>query len=541
MTLTQEQQRAMAIAAARRRAAEDQAAGGQAAQPAPAPQRTLMQNILIPYGMASPQEASEVMQNTRDFVVGDDDPNNLTSGEYIAELLNAGGEAASLGLVGDEAAAGMDAALGRGSYDDRLDHRRGQEDLAREESPLAYGAAQIGGGLMGALAAPIGTLGRGASLSSRLAAGGASGAGMGGAYGFMEGEGGAGSRMADAGQGAAIGLGAGLVAPLIGAGVQRVADARAGNRAIQAAAQGAPSTEELRAMGRAAYQQIDDAGVQVRPDVVRGQLDDLRNYLREQGAAYTGAESVMPASRAMYNAADEVGQGANTIPFRELDVFRRFAGNAGAANPQNRVDSRNSAEIVGRLDDFVQGLGADDVDAGDLQTLQEVLPRARELWARMSRSQTVDDAIEASENYLSGPASGLRNQFRRIVSNPRLSRGFSDAELQVMRRVSQGSIPERILYNLGSGMGQIGSAAVGGTVGAIGGGPVASLAGAMTGAGISGGLSRAAESVARRNAEVARAIIANGRLPNTLPVASDASRRIAEQLMLRGGATAGAQ
>jgi hypothetical protein len=152
----------------------------------------------------------------------------------------------------------------------------------------------------------------------------------------------------------------------------------------------------------------------------------------------------------------------------------------------------------------------------------------------------VDDAIEASENYLSGPASGLRNQFRRIVSNPRLSRGFSEAELSVMRRVAQGSIPERILYNLGSGLGQIGSTIAGGAMGAVG-GPLSSLAGAATGAALSGGASRMAEGVARRNAEIARALVATGRLPAQLPVASDSNRRIVEQLMMRGGATVGAQ
>ena len=77
-------------------------------------------------------------------------------------------------------------------------------------------------------------------------------------------------------------------------------------------------------------------------------------------------------------------------------------------------------------------LKSSDAYAGDLETIQTVLPKAREVWARMSHSQTVDDAIDAGQDYLSGSSSGVCNQFKRILS-PTLSRGFSDAEKKAMR------------------------------------------------------------------------------------------------------------
>jgi len=522
-----------------RRAMESRAAEIAAQPTPPAPTGGVTAS---PEAMAAPERGFGAM--LYDNVVGNPDDGVTSPGERIGTWLNRAGETMTLGVVGDEAAAAATGMLPGRSYEGELERYRGNEEAMSGVGRLA---ADLTGGLTGALAAPVGTLARGASLGSRMASSIGAGAGMGGAYGFMEGEGGLDERAQELAQGAAVGAIAGAAAPVIGAGVQRVADSIAGNRAIRAAAAGAPSTDELRAMGQSAYRQIDDAGVRIRPDVVRRNLDDIATGLDAEGTRFSTAPRVLPQASAVRSTLGEVGEGANGVPFGEIDQLRRFVGAAGAnadAAATRGAGSANDTRLVtgalGQIDDMVNNLGPNDVDAGDIQTLQDVLPRAREIWARMSRSQTVDDAIEASENYLSGPASGLRNQFRRIVSNPRLSRGFSDAELQVMRRVAQGSIPERIVYNVGSGLGQVGSTLAGGALG-LGGGPAGSVTGMLTGAAISGGAARMAEGLARRNAEVARAIIANGRLPAHLPVASDANRRIVEELMRRGAATAGAQ
>lgn len=544
--MTPEQQRAMAIAAARRRAAEAAAASG---QPAPA---------------SPPTPERGIGARLYDNFIGNPNDGVNSFGERVGTWLNRAGETMTLGAVGDEAAAAATSMLPGRSYESELERYRANEE---NMSGLGRVSADVAGALTGAMAAPIGTLARGASMGSRLAAGGLSGAGMGGVYGFAEGEGGAQERLNEAGQGAAIGGAAGVAAPIIGGLVQRGADAVVGNRAIRQAAAGAPTTDELRAAAQAGYRQIDDAGVQIRPEAFNRLVGGLDERLTSEGLdVLPGPGSLTPRSARVMEIARQMddqmrqangpvaaageaalpspGQnvpGSVGLPFSSLDQLRRYAGNAASqVSPDARADARLGAIGIEQIDDFVRGLSPDDVTAGDVETLQRVIPQARDLWARMSRSGMIDEAIEKSENYLSGPASGLRNQFRRIVSNPRLSRGFSDAELSVMRRVAQGSIPERILYNMGSGLGQIGSTITGGALG-LGGGPMGSIAGAATGAALSGGASRMAEGLARRNAEIARALVASGRLPAQLPVASDASRRIVEQLMMRNAATAAAQ
>lgn len=435
--------------------------------------------------------------------------------------------------TGDEAigalAGGMNALGLGGGIDARFatEQAREMERRAQEGNPVAY----YGGLIPGAVASSL-SMAKGLGLAKAPATvpgAMAQGATLGGIEGALAGAGGAEGGLQERGTAALWNglLGAGVggtVAPLVGAGIQKVADTRAANLAIREAAKNAPTTEALRAEGQAAYKAIDDAGVQIRPDRVRAAMGSIAEGLRSQGAGYTGAEKVMPASRSIMEATSDVGAQANSVPFKELDIFRRYMGTAARANPANQGDTRAATEAMGTLDDFIRNLSPDDVDAGDVATLQEMLPKARDLWTRMSRSQTIDDAMEASEDYLSGSASGIRNQFARILRSPALSRGFSDAEKTAMRKVINGSIPQQALNLLGGGMGQLATLGAGFGIGGLPGAAVGMAAGA--------GFRKGSEAVARRNAEVVRALIANGGL-ETLPVASPGARKVAEALTRR--------
>jgi hypothetical protein len=468
-------------------------------------------------------------QGAKEFFLGDNDDTTQNLGEKIGTALNKAGESLSFGLVGDEASAAVAGAIPGGrDYNERLAFERQQEKLLEQTNPGTALAADVGGAVAGAMlpVGAIGTLGRGAGLMSRVAASGAAGAGMGATSGFMEGEG-AQDRLNQLQSGGMVGGVIGAAAPALGSAVQRVADSRAGNRAIKEAVKRAPSSDQLRAQGQAAYKAIDDAGVAVRPDVVQSKTAEIARLLADQGSD----PILTPNANRVAARLTDAAEGANTVPFSELDKLRRVAGNAASANPTNRADTRLANMAREGLDDLVKNLGPDDIDAGDLETLQTTLPKARDLWARMSRSQMLDDAIDASENYQSGAASGLRNQFRRIVNNKKLSQGFSDAEIKMMRRVVNGTIPEQIVNYMGSGLGMMAQMAAGGAAGTLG-GTAGTLAGLAAGTATAAGSRKLAENIVRKNAEIARALVASGKVPQ-LPVASDANRRIAEQLMRR--------
>lgn len=469
---------------------------------------------------ASPKEKT-FFQTLKENVLGDDDPTTQNFGEKVGTFLNKAGESMTMGLIGDEASASVESLVPGVDYEARRDHYRNQEKQFDSKHPGLSLTADIGGAMMlpGAGLAKMS-----GGLVKRAAASGLATGAMSGIHGFAEGEGGRQSRLNTAAADAGVGATIGSLLPIVGAGVQKGANFLRGRQAINQAAKKAPTTDQLRAQGSAAYKAIDDAGVQVNPAKVRSELDNIVAALKEEGAGYTGAEKVLPASRSIMEAAEDVGKGANSVPFKELDIFRRYAGNAAGSNLANKADTRNATRAVTALDDMVQNLKPGDIDSGDLDTLQTMLPKAREVWARMSRSQTIDDAIEAAGNYQSGGASGIRNQFRRILNNPKLSRGFSDVEKKMMQKVVNGNVGEVLLHYIGSGLGM---------TGAMGGGAlVGGFPGFILGAGAAAGARKLSERTANKNAEVVRALIANGGM-KALPKANPKYQAITEQLLRR--------
>ncbi|MEN9924690.1 MAG: hypothetical protein RL268_816 [Pseudomonadota bacterium] len=427
---------------------------------------------------------------------------------------------------GDEMVAALRPLIHEGeTYDSALAGQRNLLSQAREDRPgYAYGG-EIAGGIASPVNAAL-PLGKAAgSLASRAASSAMAGGSAGALYGFGSGEGGGGDRLASATIGGLLGGGIGAAIPAIGAGVQRVSDKSATRRQIADLVRNAPTTEELRRSGRAAYDAIDAEGLQISPDAARRGLADIADSLMSEGVKFDRTGKVLPGAKAIADAAGEIGVDGAPVPLREIDMFRRFAGNAAGANPANRADTRLASNAVSGLDDMVDNLTPADVTAGDIDAIKTLLPKARDLWARMSRSQKIDDAIEAGDNYLSGPASGIRNQFANILRNPKLSRSFSDGEKQVMRRVAQGSLPEQAIHLAGGGMANL--------LSIVGGGAGGGLPGAALATAGAAGLRKASEAIVRRNAEVARAVIASGGL-RSAPQASPAVRNIAEALLMRG-------
>lgn len=459
----------------------------------------------------------------------------LSAVQQAAHGLTFGGIDEMAGAVG-----GLMRAPGEGTfaegYAETRDKARGELDAGRQAYPVQSAVSEVAGGIANP-AARVGSLGQGASALRRLIAGSLGGAGYGALYGYGTGEGGVGERMDNAQSVGGWGAVAGAAAPVLAGGVQKIANSNAAKGAIRRAARNAPTTDALRSQASAAYRAVDNAGVQIKPQAFDRLRQGMTSAMSDAGLdQLPGAGSLTPnAARVNQIAGEMSGQmGQNpsaALPFSSLDQLRRHAGTA-AGNMANRTDSAAGTAAIGQIDDFVANLSPADVTSGDVRALREAIGKARDTYSRMARSRTVDEAIEASDNYLSGGASGIRNQFRRILSSPKMSRGFSDAEKQMMRRVVNGSMPEQILHLLGGGLGQLGSIGAGLGIGG--------LPGALGGAAVAAGARKGSEAIARRNAETVRAVIANGGLPQ-LPQANPLYRLLTERLMRQGTAAAASQ
>lgn len=487
---------------------------------------------------AQPQEPKGFGQTLKENLLGDDDPTTQNFGEKVGTFLNKAGESMTGGLLGDEASAAAESLMPGVDYDQRRDHYRQQEETLERENPVAALTADIGGAVVAPTGA-LGAVGKGASMLKRMAASGAATGAMSGLYGFMEGEGGAEERLKSMRDAGLIGTGVGAAIPFAGAGIQKAADAKALRKYLEQARKTAPTTQQLRQQGQAAYKAVDQAGVSVNPAAAKTKFDDIVSALRSGGLDEGGsALNLTPGAKRLTEVFDETLEGANSLPFEKLDQVRRKAGEVASrvdpATKRATLDSRLGTEVIEGLDDFVDNLSAADVDAGDIQALPGLIKKARETWHRMSKSQLIDDAMEAGESqYLSGSGTGIKYQFKRILNNPKLRRGFSDAEKTAMKRVVNGTIPERILRFAGSGLGSVGS------IGGMGAGILSLNPGmALAGAAALGGNTLArnmSDKVIRKNAEIARALVAKGG-PQTLPKASPQTAAIIEQLLRQGTA-----
>ena len=372
---------------------------------------------------------TDAAKSVSDQVIGDNDPNSLNMGERIGSLLNKGGEAASFGLVGDELSAGVESLLPGVNYADRRDFYRQQEQVLERDNPALSLGSEIGGGVIGALvgggAGLAGLAGR--SLAARAGAAAGLGAAGGGAYGFAEGEGGVEDRVNNAALGAGLGAGAGLGGMAVAGGVNRVLNGAIQRRAIKEAARGAPTSEQLRQAGQAAYRQIDDAGVQIRPEAFNRARSDILESLQTTTGfdELPGPGSITPntarVNQIMGEASGRMAEdGSAALPFRSLDQIRRQAG-AAAGNVTNKTDQQAGMTVIEGLDDFVQRMGPDDVVAGDVEQLKSLIPKARDLWGRMSRSQLVDDAIAQGRKL---PVRRVQRDPQPVFNNPEEQKAF---------------------------------------------------------------------------------------------------------------------
>ncbi|MBP8241325.1 MAG: hypothetical protein KAX36_03035 [Thermoflexales bacterium] len=456
-------------------------------------------------------------------IVGDPNDNVQNAGESVGTWVNRAGETMTLGTVGDEASAAAYSALPGRTYESELSRFRGNED---NMSPTGRISADIFGAVLPALTgiglatkAPtvLGAMGRGAAI------GGAQGATM----GFMEGEGGAQDRASNALTSGALGAAlGGTVGPALGALGDKVGQGLANRRAIAEAIKGAPTTDALRAAGNAAYKAVDDAGVVVKPEAFAGMAGEVTGAMR-RGGLDEGMGSLTPqAARVASIMDDTVAKNADTgIPFSEIDLLRRKAG-VPASNVAVPLEGKLGSQAIDGMDDFINKLTPDQVVSGDAAALPALIGKARETWTRMSKSQKIDDAIENSRNYLSGEASGIRNQFAALLKNPKTARGFSDLEKEAMRKVINGSVPEKLLNLMGGGIGQTATMGMGA---GMGGTP-----GFLLGAGIATGARKGSEALANKNAEIVRALVAGGKA-GAVPQISQQPRAVIEALIRRSG------
>lgn len=417
-------------------------------------------------------------------------------------------------------------------YEQRL---KGERDLLkgfRETNPVSAIGGEIAGAMPTAVAMPFGAVGRLAStgsLPARIGAGAAIGATQGGIYGFGAGEDGARERVKQGALGSVMGGALGAAAPAVGSVVRGRAQSAA-NRAVSKVA---PTSEELRSAGRAAYQSVDNAGIVFKKSALDDFYAGLSSELKTEGLDKT----LHPKVNAVLTRFEEAA--ADPLQAPALTTMRKLINSAaGSVDPDER---RLGMIMKDKFDDLVDNLSPDDVAEGFTENVADAFRTARESWSQMRKSEIIEEAIDKASNQASGLENGIRIQLRQILQNPKRRRGFTEDEIRVMEEIARGTLTSNTLRRLGrlsmgSGvqtnvLGGLGGSAAGGAVGSILGGPVGAAIGTAGPPAVGYAAQRGAERLADTKVRLLRALVASGgELPKIAPETGRSAERITQRL-----------
>lgn len=408
------------------------------------PDDVIMQVMQREYGgpsQAMPQ--GSMLERARQGV------SDLTSGLGQGMTFGFADEIAAAGLtpieLGIGLATGSDGGKGVGerigdAYGRAVGKVRADVKQAQERSPVLSTVGEVGGGVLsaGGLAKQGVTLLNAArpTYPGMIARGGTEGAAYGGLHGFGTGEG-----LEDRAQRAASGAGFGAAT----GGAFGALGARVANKAAQGTA---PTVDDLRAAANVAYREAENANVVVNPQRYAKMVDDLFTDLANDGFHPDLHKGVMAAFKSLEDLK------GHPVPFQTLDLLRRIANSAGKSIA-NRDEGRLAGKVVDKIDDLMGGLRQSDVLFGDPQKAVTAITKGRELWSRMRKSEMLEGIMERAgdrvgANYTAaGFQTAVRQEIKSILKNPKLLRGFSQDERDMMRSIVRGASVENFLKHVG--------------------------------------------------------------------------------------------
>lgn len=423
------------------------------------------------------------------------------------------GEASLLGKTPDGDWFNYDQSFGE-RYDAALKAERDQNTGFAKENPATALTAEIAGGLTsaagvgrtlarkgvttlkGGLSGVGGRLGSKVGLqgTGRVAGAATEGAGIGASYAF-----GADEDVAEAAKmGAAFGVGGNM----LGRGLQGAGRGIANMAKNSALLKNAPTSKMLRKGAKDAYQAAENSGIRFKSVPAQDFAGKLRTKLFDAGLDPEWNKRVLQLLNRI-----EATVLDGDVSFLQLDGLRKKAGQL-ASNFTDKTEQSMGMTIIKSIDDFVEtGSGV----------LGKKAKEARSLWGRMRRDEMLETAMNLAADNPSGLEKGLRIQFRQINSKIKKGKlhGFTMAEKHAIQELATGSTSGNVLRmvgNLGFDPQKTVSNMISGGIGvagtlAAGLGPF----GVVAQQGVSYAARKAGEVLAKRNAEVLRAMVRSGK------------------------------
>ena len=271
----------------------------------------------------------------------------------------------------------------------------------------------------------------------------------------------------------------------------RLKDAKLSSNVGTAIQQAAPDLNTIKKATTAAYQDLDNLGIKVKPEVFDRFANKLQSKLAKEGLTIGGpSEQLFPKSASALKTI--IGERGLPKTAAELETLRKVA--AGAAKSIDPPDARIGTIIIDEIDTSIDALASE---------IGGKFKEARGLAQRGFKSQTIQDMIENASHTASGMENGLRIEARKILKNKKKRRGFTSDEMAALKQIEQGTTASntaKFLGKFGISEGQA-TSMLGVSIGAGGGGAIGSFfgpVGAAVGAITIPALGQIAKSTAQR-------------------------------------------
>lgn len=214
------------------------------------------------------------------------------------------------------------------------------------------------------------------------------------------------------------------------------------------------ASRTLKDMGGAAYQQMDDAGISIRPSSYKNLVANIGKGLEKDFVSKDTAPEVMRALRILENAKDR------NLSLRDLDKLRQTVRDI-LPKTASANDERMIGNILGYIDDYVDKLPSlpNAVVGGETEAGVNALKQGREFWRTSKKLEPFADvwddirlaAIQGRKSFSRATQDEVTKLYKSIRKNPQ---GFTEEEIDAFRNLAEGSLSQRVLNIVDRAIGQ---------------------------------------------------------------------------------------
>lgn len=197
-----------------------------------------------------------------------------------------------------------------------------------------------------------------------------------------------------------------------------------------------PSTMDVRKAATEAYGEAERLGGEVSPEKFTTLTYRIANKLDEGRFNPVLHPKVQ---RAVDTLTAEATQ-AMPVSLNRLDTLRRVAARAGASSSAD--EQRLGKIAVDEIDTFIR----ESMPEASVAALE----KARDLWAKMSRSKQIEGLITKASRSTKEPSAALRRQFQLLADNERKLKTFTADEQALIKRIADGSMSVSALETIGT-------------------------------------------------------------------------------------------